>query len=78
MTGEPVEGVFRDPAGAVEAVADLDLGGVARGGADEPFAPGLCFVGEAGVEEGSERGGGVAERAVAVVPVAAAAELLGQ
>ena len=47
-------------------------------GAQQPVAPGARLVGVAGVEQREQRERGVAQPAVAVVPVAHAAELLGQ
>ena len=59
-------------------VHDLHVGRVARDRAQEPLAPGLGLVPVAGVQHREQRQGRVAEPAVAVVPVADAADLLGQ
>ncbi len=52
--------------------------GAAGGGAQQPVAPGARLVVVAGVHQRQQRERGVAQPAVAVVPVARAADLLGQ
>ena len=69
---------LRQVAFAQRAVEDLEVRRVAADGAQQPVAPRARLVEETGPEQRVEREGGVAQPAVAVIPVAAAAELLGQ
>ena len=61
-----------------DPVHDLEVGRVARDRAQEPVAPGLGLVPVAGVQHGQQRQRRVAEPAVAVVPVAHPADVLGE
>ena len=63
---------------AVDGVHDLQVLRVARDRAQQPAAPVACLVGVAGGEQRLEGERCVAQPAVAVVPVALAAEVLGQ
>ncbi len=63
---------------AADAIHDLDLLGASRHSPQQPFVPGLRGVVKAGIEQRGERERGVAQPAVAIVPVARAAEQLGQ
>jgi hypothetical protein len=78
VAGEPRQLELGEHALAGQAVHDLELRRGAGGGAEEPVAPrgGLLVV--AAVHEGEQREGGVAQPAVAVVPVARAAQVLGE
>ncbi len=69
---------FGQPPLAGKPVHDLHLLRAARHRAQQPVAPGLRLVVEAGVHQREQREGGVAQPAEAVVPVADAAQLLGQ
>ena len=69
---------LRQVAFAQRTVEDLEVRRVAADGAQQPVAPRARLVEETGPEQRVEREGGVAQPAVAVIPVAAAAELLGQ
>lgn len=69
---------LRQPSSAVEPVHDLQVPRVTRDGALEPRAPLRRLLAEALLDECLERERGVAQPAVAVVPVALAAERLGQ
>ena len=75
---QPVDFPFGEPPLAAQAVHDLHLVGRARDGALQPVAPGRGLVVDAGVHHGEQGERGVAQPAQAVVPVALAAELLGQ
>ncbi len=78
VAGQPVGLPFQQPALAADPVHDAHVLGIARGGAVQPVGPGARLLQMAGVDEGQERQGRVADPAVAVVPVARAAELLGE
>ena len=79
VPGQPVaarySGSRRSPSSAVH---DLQVGRVAGDGAQQPLPPGPGLVVVTGAEQRLQGEGGVAQPAVAVVPVAGAAELLGQ
>jgi hypothetical protein len=75
---EPGEFVFRQPSLAGDAVDDLRIGWSAGNCAQQPVVPRSCLVAEACACEREQRDCGVAEPAVAVVPVADTAEALGQ
>ena len=78
VAGEPGELQFRQAALAGDAVHDLHLRRAAGDRAHQPVAPGARLVVVAGVHQREQRERGVAQPAVAVVPVAHAADLLGQ
>ena len=61
-----------------EGVHDLQVLGVAGDGSQQPVAPGLGLLGVPAAGEGLQGEGGVAQPAVAVVPVPGAADLLRQ
>jgi len=63
---------------AGDAVHDVELRGRAGSRAQQPLAPGARFVPVAGLEERHQRERGVAQPAVAIIPVSHAAEALGQ
>ena len=69
---------FGQAALAGDAVHDLHLLRTAGDRAQQPVAPSLRFVVVAGIHQREQRERGVAQPAEAVVPVADAAELLGQ
>src|SRR5579875_2839648 len=77
VAGE-IELKFGETALAGDAVHDLHLVGSAGDGAQQPFAPSLGLVDEAGLHERVERIGGIAKPAEAIVPVADAADFFGQ
>src|SRR5262249_38534326 len=75
---EPGYRPLAEAAVAHHAVHDLQVGRIAGDGAQQPLAPGGGLVAVAAHEEGVEDTGRVAQPAVAVVPVARAADELGQ
>ena len=78
VAGQVVQGALGQVAAAVDGVHDLQVLGVAGDRAEQPVAPQPGLVGVAGVDQRLEGERGVAQPAVAVVPVALAAEVLGQ
>ena len=78
IAGQPVGFPLQQAALARDAIHDLHVGGRTRRGAQQPMVPGQCFFRIAGVHQDHERKGGVAQPAEAIVPIAAAAELLRQ
>ena len=78
VPGQPVDGPLGQAPRAVDGVHDLEVGGVAGHGPEQPVAPEPRLVGRARLDQRVDREGGVAQPAVAVVPVALAAEVLGQ
>ena len=75
---EPGELQLREPAGAVQAVHDLQRAGVAGHRAQQPLPPGLGLGDVPGREQRLQGVRGVAQPAVAVVPVARASGLFGE
>jgi len=76
-----VQGVqldLREQPFATHAVHELEVLGPAGGGAFQPAHEGMGLVGVAQGEQGVEVHGGIPQPAVAVVPVAHPAQLLGQ
>ncbi len=67
-----------EPPRAVDGVHDLEVGGVARHRPQQPVAPEACLLGGARLDQRVDGERGVAQPAVAVVPVALAAEVLRQ
>ncbi len=65
--------VFVEVPATVEPIHDLHSVGRAADRPQQPVAPSRRLLGEASVEEGAEREGGVAQPAVAIVPVHVAA-----
>ncbi len=78
VAGEPGDLELGQPAFAPDAVHDVELLRLSGGGAQQPLAPGGGLFLVAGIEEGVQGEGRVAQPAEAVVPVADAAELLWQ
>ena len=78
VAGQVVEGVLGQVPRAVDGVHDLEVVGVAGHGPQQPVSPEPGLVGVARVDQRLDRQRGVAQPAVAVVPVALAAEVLGQ
>ena len=78
VAGEPRQLVLGDAALPADAVEDLRLRRIAGDRAQQPVAPRARLVGETGVEQRVERERRVAQPAVAVVPVALAADPLRQ
>ena len=78
VAGQPGQLELGQPPLAGRAVHDLEVVRVAGDGSQQPAPPGLRLVLVAALEQGVEGEGRVAEPAVAVVPVADAAELLRQ
>lgn len=78
IAGQPVELHLGQPALARDPVHDLNLLGRSGHHAAEPRAPRTRFVVVAAAHQREQRDRRVAQPAVAVVPVAVAADLLGQ
>ena len=78
VAGQPVQLHLRQPPLAGQAVHDVRRGGVAGHRPMQPRPPGVRLLEVAAAHQGHEREGGVAQPAVAVVPVAHAADLLRQ
>ena len=78
VAGQVVELALGQLARAVDGVHDLQVVGVAGDRAQQPVAPQPRLLGVAGASRASSGERGVAQPAVAVVPVALAAEVLGQ
>ena len=78
VPGQVVELALGQLAAAVDGVHDLEVGGVAGHGPHQPVAPQPGLVDVAAGEQGLEGERGVAQPAVAVVPVPLAADVLGQ
>src|SRR5436190_1028244 len=74
VAGEPVHRVLEQPPLPAQPVQDTGLRWPAGQGAQQPAAPGPGLVTVAGAEQGQQREGGVAQPAVAVIPVAVAAQ----
>gem|GEM_PF-5584553 len=74
VAGQPRNLQLGQPAIARDAVHDLQLIGVSRHRAQQPLAPRLGLFAIAGVEQGVQRQRRVAQPAMAVVPIAAAAQ----
>ena len=75
---QPVDDPFGKPPLAADAVHDLDLIGTAGHRPKQPFAPRLRFFVKAGIHRAEQRQRGVAQPAVAIVPIALAADFLRQ
>ncbi len=78
VPGQPVHRPLGQAPGAVDGIHDLEVAGVAGDGAKQPVAPEPRLVRRARLDQRVDRQRGVAEPAVAVVPVALPAEVLGQ
>ena len=78
IAGQPICDPFDQPPFAADAVHDLKLLRAAGDGAQQPFAPGLRLLVIAGMHDGEQRQRGVAQPAVAVIPIALAADPLRQ
>ncbi len=78
VPGQPRQLELGESPLAPEAVHDLELGGRAREGAEQPLPPGARLVEIAAQDQRVEREGRVPDPAQAVVPVAHAAQPLGQ
>ena len=78
VAGQPVELGLGETPFAGHAVHDLHLLGPAGQRPQQPLAPGAGLVVVAGADQGQQRERGVADPAEPVVPVAHAADLLGQ
>ncbi len=76
ITGQAVDFPFGEPPLAADAVHDLQLIGGAGNRAQQPFAPSPRLFVIAGVHGAEQRQGGVAQPAIAVIPIALAAEPL--
>ncbi len=75
---QPVRGPFRQPPLAAEAVHDLQLVGTAGHRAQQPLAPRLRLFVITGMHRAQQRERRIAQPAVSVIPVALAADPLGQ
>ena len=78
VAGQPLEHALVEPPLAAESVHDLDVRRIAGHGAEEPIAPAVRLVLVAGSEHREQRQRRVAQPAEAIVPVAGAADPLGQ
>ena len=78
VAGQPVGVPFGEPPLAADAVHDLQLIRAAGDRAQQPFAPSLRFFVIAGMHGAEQRQRGVAQPAIAVIPIALAAEPLRQ
>src|SRR5690606_32853648 len=78
VAAQPIELVLGQAPFATDAVHDLQLVGTAADGPQQPVAPGTRLGQVAAAHQGVERESGIAEPAVAVVPVAHPADTLGQ
>ncbi len=78
VAGQPGDFQLRQPAIAGDAVHDLQLVGVPGHCAQQPLPPCLGFLAIPGVEQGVQRQRRVAQPAMPVIPIAAAAQLFGQ
>ena len=78
IAAQPVGLPFEKTALAHDPVHDLHVGRRARHRAQQPVVPGRGFAGVAGIHQGEQREGGVAQPAEAVVPISGTAELLRQ
>ena len=78
IAGQPVKLPLGQEAAAVDPVDDLHRGGLACDRAQDPVAPARRLFVEAGVEQRGQREGGVAQPAIAIVPVCRSAWDLGQ
>ncbi len=78
VAGQPVGLRLGDDALAGHPVEGLEVAGVAGDGAQQPLAPGGGLLAEAAAQQRGERHRGVAQPAEPVVPVARAADVLGQ
>jgi hypothetical protein len=78
IAGQPVQLLLGDPPLAGHAVQDLHLPRLAGDGPQQPLAPRLGLVDQPGQHQRRQGEGRVPQPAVAVVPVADPAELLGQ
>jgi hypothetical protein len=75
---EPGELSPCEPSSAGNVVHDLQVGRIARDSAEQPVAKRLSFADVAADHQGVEREAGVAKPAKAIVPIADAADVLGQ
>ena len=71
---KPVGAVFGQPLLTVHAVHNLQSIRIARDGAQQPVAPGKPFVIVSAVKKCEEREGGIPDPAVAIIPIALAAD----
>ena len=78
VAGKPTDLELVQPAFATRPVHDLQLGGIAGHGAEQPAAPLHGFLVEPATHQGFEGEGGVAQPAEPVVPVTPSPERLGQ
>ena len=78
IAGQPVQLVFLQAAAAIDPIDDLHRRGLACDRAQDPVTPARRLFVEAGVEQRGQREGGVAQPAVAIVPVRRSARNFGQ
>src|SRR5579863_7575383 len=77
VTGQPGSGPFGQPPLARDTVHDLQLTRTAGDGAQQPFAPRLSLLEVAGMHGAEQNQCRIAQPAISVIPVALAAEPLG-
>ncbi len=78
IAGKPPRLPFEQPAFALDAVHDLHVAGGACRRAQQPIVPIGSFLGITRVHQRQQREGGIAQPAIAVVPVPRTAELFRQ
>src|SRR5271155_3113526 len=78
VTRQPLHLPLCQPALAAKPIHDLQLVGAARDSPQQPIPPCAGLVIKSPVHQGQQSEGGVAQPAIAVVPVARTADLLGQ
>jgi hypothetical protein len=78
IAGKPSDDQFRQPPLPARSVHDLDLARTAGDSPNEPIAPCPRFVVVSEIHEGQERERGVAQPAVAIIPVPHPAQALRQ
>ncbi len=78
VAGQPVQLVFGQPPRPVDVVHDLQVRRVARGGPEQPVPEAAGLVDVSADHQRVQRQAGVAQPAVAVIPVANAPDRLGQ
>ena len=74
VAGQPRDFVFGQPALAGETVHDLHFRGMPGRGPQQPLPPGAGFASISGAQQRIKRQGRIADPAVAVIPVAHAAD----
>ena len=76
IAGQPRDDQFRQPPLPAHSIHDLDLARTAGDSPNEPIAPCPRFVVVSEIHEGQERERGVAQPAIAIIPVPHPAQAL--